>query len=252
MRKHSLEDYARVRADSLSDFDRANQYNSPVETMKRLKQAGLNPHLVYGNGAVTTAAPIKSSDIRAAEMRSWNPAVPKIENTPGNLVSGFLDTEIKEAQLDLIRKNTEVAGMEALLKAANIDLKHFDFEFKKEFRGDLAQKLIDQTRNLFLTGEGLRADAQVKQQTIDSRIQYSRESARIKEIERGLMEMGLSFRDPLFERLLAQALNNPDLTWKDILRMISMGGGKGKGLPKIPQGKKPGGQFKYWDPKHIK
>lgn len=29
-----------------------NQYNSPAEQMKRLKEAGLNPNLVYGNGSV--------------------------------------------------------------------------------------------------------------------------------------------------------------------------------------------------------
>lgn len=31
-------------------IDRMNKYNSPVEQMKRLQAAGLNPNLVYGNG----------------------------------------------------------------------------------------------------------------------------------------------------------------------------------------------------------
>lgn len=31
-------------------IDQANQYNSPVEQMARLRQAGLNPNLVYGSG----------------------------------------------------------------------------------------------------------------------------------------------------------------------------------------------------------
>lgn len=32
-------------------INEANIYNSPVEQMKRLNDAGLNPHLIYGNGA---------------------------------------------------------------------------------------------------------------------------------------------------------------------------------------------------------
>lgn len=34
-------------------IDAANQYNSPVNQMIRLRDAGLNPNLVYGSGAVT-------------------------------------------------------------------------------------------------------------------------------------------------------------------------------------------------------
>lgn len=37
-----------------------NQYNLPIEQMKRLKDAGLNPNLVYGTGADAQAAPLKA------------------------------------------------------------------------------------------------------------------------------------------------------------------------------------------------
>ena len=36
----------------------SNQYSSPVQSMQRLADAGLNPHLVYGSGADTTAASV--------------------------------------------------------------------------------------------------------------------------------------------------------------------------------------------------
>lgn len=35
-----------------------NQYNLPIEQMKRLKDAGLNPNLVYGTGADAQSAPL--------------------------------------------------------------------------------------------------------------------------------------------------------------------------------------------------
>lgn len=43
--------YNKQRSDMLADRDYQNQYNSPVAQMERLKEAGLNPNLVYGNGA---------------------------------------------------------------------------------------------------------------------------------------------------------------------------------------------------------
>lgn len=38
--------------DSVSLWNMNNAYNSPTQQMKRLKDAGLNPNLVYGNGSV--------------------------------------------------------------------------------------------------------------------------------------------------------------------------------------------------------
>jgi len=37
----------------LEQWNRANEYNSPVKQMERLSQAGLNPNLVYGGGSST-------------------------------------------------------------------------------------------------------------------------------------------------------------------------------------------------------
>lgn len=39
-------------ANSVSLWDMNNKYNAPVEQMKRLEEAGLNPNLVYGSGSV--------------------------------------------------------------------------------------------------------------------------------------------------------------------------------------------------------
>lgn len=63
LRQSQLELYKRQRADTIDLMDRQNLYNSPSAQMDRLRDAGLNPHLIYSGGATnpsvsaTPAAP---------------------------------------------------------------------------------------------------------------------------------------------------------------------------------------------------
>lgn len=61
-RKFQEKMYGRQRADNLADWNMQNDYNHPSKQMQRLKEAGLNPNLVYGSGATTQADGIKSAD----------------------------------------------------------------------------------------------------------------------------------------------------------------------------------------------
>lgn len=59
---------AKNRKNALEDWNRMNAYNSPVEQMKRYKEAGLNPNLIYGQ--TNTAAPVRSTDYVAPELKA--------------------------------------------------------------------------------------------------------------------------------------------------------------------------------------
>lgn len=47
-----------------------NEYNSPAAQMQRLKEAGLNPNLMYGQGTTGIAVPIRGADIGRSELGS--------------------------------------------------------------------------------------------------------------------------------------------------------------------------------------
>lgn len=51
---------------NIEQWNRENLFNSPVEQMKRLKAAGLNPNLIYGNGAGSFLS-AASPEIQAAQ-----------------------------------------------------------------------------------------------------------------------------------------------------------------------------------------
>lgn len=115
-RAWTLDMYNRQRADALSDWDKQNFYNSPQEQMKRLKAAGLNPNLVYGNGATATS----SQSVRSSSM-SGDPQFRRSEgSTVGMSFDQYFDAQVKQAQVDNLKAQNDVIKQEAALKAFNL------------------------------------------------------------------------------------------------------------------------------------
>jgi len=72
----------------LEMWNKSNEYNSPAAQMSRLKQAGLNPNLVYGSGTVSG----NSSSSRP------NAHVPEYNNPITPMLGAFLDVIRTQAQ----------------------------------------------------------------------------------------------------------------------------------------------------------
>jgi hypothetical protein len=95
------------------NWRRQNEYNSPLQQMQRLKEAGLNPNLVYGNGAVAQGGSIASSSASAPPGQA-----PQFDL--GGIVSGYLDAESKKVQIDNAKEVQKNLATERLLKEAQI------------------------------------------------------------------------------------------------------------------------------------
>ena len=91
-----------------------NEYNHPKQQMQRLKEAGLNPNLVYGNGAVATGGQISSASGRSPQGQA-----PQFDL--GGIVSGYLDAEAKKAQIDNANEVNKNLKTERALKEAQIN-----------------------------------------------------------------------------------------------------------------------------------
>ena len=98
--------YKRQRADNRQDATTAynrsiemwnmnNAYNDPSAQMERLKQAGLNPNLVYGGGATTTASAPSAPQASSATPQRFQgfDALPAL--------SMYMDVKMKQAQAAL-------------------------------------------------------------------------------------------------------------------------------------------------------
>lgn len=118
---------------SLQMWNLQNEYNSPTQQMARLRTAGLNPNLVYGNGATGNSAgsapQYEPADIDRAHLspyRGWNQGL-------SDAVSNFLafrsnraQVENMEAQNSLIRQQTATEATRQANIAASTARSEFD------------------------------------------------------------------------------------------------------------------------------
>lgn len=105
-----------IRGEALADYDMQNRYNSPEEQMKRLKKAGLNPNLVYGNGTLAN----EGATVKPAGVDSWNPQAPRPGDAAVGAISAYYDTKMKSATIDNLTAQNTVIANEAILKLAQI------------------------------------------------------------------------------------------------------------------------------------
>lgn len=163
-RQFQTDMYEKTKADSRTDWDKMNQYNSPQQQMQRLREAGLNPHMVYGKGADNTAVMIKSGTPGSGSLPapqgkdSLTPAM--IAGT--NALTQYQQVKQSQAQTDnLVETNkniqaqTVLAQKEAAKKdlemanlAANTARSQFDLSLAKELKDNTMQSAILQNKML--------------------------------------------------------------------------------------------------------
>lgn len=150
--------YGRQRQDALLDWNAQNAYNTPAAQMARFKEAGLNPHLIYGNGTDATAGAVRSSN-----AGSYSPSAPQINLDARNPLMSIYDIEMKEAQIDNLHAQNAVLQEEAILKQTQQasllkgqEMSSFDLQFKADSRStDLEQRKANLTRTNTLTQTAL-------------------------------------------------------------------------------------------------
>lgn len=99
----------------LRDYD--NWYNSPVQQMRRLREAGLNPDLVYGSiGAGDSSAPSLAAPSTDIPFDSSAIA------TSGSSIAGMLQQQdLLDAQVKNINTQTRTQELENLIKEKDLN-----------------------------------------------------------------------------------------------------------------------------------
>lgn len=108
-RKWNERMYGQQRKDALADWAMQNEYNSPLQQMARLKAAGLNPNLVYNNGATHSAQAVQKSD-----MKQWSPQAPQFDF--GQIIDQYLGTQQRQNAINVGKEQLEALKLENINK----------------------------------------------------------------------------------------------------------------------------------------
>lgn len=152
-----------------------NQYNSPQAQMQRLKEAGLNPHLMYGKGTVGNAQGMPTYVAPQQDYRGMQSVVGSIGQAGLGAVSQALQIDQKREEIYSMERNNWIEDNLAELKVLTGEL-----EYDKALIGvkrEHYQKLVDKN------------------------------NAHIKQIEARLASTGLTLRDAVWLRAGAMVLS---------------------------------------------
>lgn len=97
----------------LEMWQKNNLYNSPEAQMARLKQAGLNPNLVYGTGTVTGNTSQQLPKYNAPRMEA-----PSVNFGIAEGIQAYQQARLNSAQVSNIETDTKVKAADAILRVA--------------------------------------------------------------------------------------------------------------------------------------
>ena len=126
---------------SIEMWNMQNQYNSPTAQMSRLRQAGLNPNLVYGSGVTGNNAgstpqyqPAKIQRATMEPYRGWNLGLSDAVSAFMAMRQNKAQVENMEAQNKLIKEQARTEGIRQGNIAMSTARSGFDLNLARELR----------------------------------------------------------------------------------------------------------------------
>ena len=165
---------------NVADWHMANAYNSPDQQMRRYKQAGLNPNLIYGQ--MSNSPSVHGNNANNTRMEAPKYDMSSVAEKMTSGVNQYFELQNKQAQTDAIKSQIELNHKEMLLKDQDFAGKGIANATSK-FQLEQAIKLQDQAirkaqlennaieQNTWIAGRNekrsqIRSVADAKQQAI--------------------------------------------------------------------------------------
>ena len=128
-------------ARSVEMWNMQNRYNSPTAQMSRLRQAGLNPNLVYGSGVTGNSAgsapqyqPAKIQRATMEPYRGWNLGLSDAASMYMAMRQNKAQVENMEAQNNLIKEQARTEGLRQGNIAMATARSGFDLDLARELK----------------------------------------------------------------------------------------------------------------------
>lgn len=230
-------------------WNMANEYNSPVNQMNRLKQAGINPSLAFGSGSVAG-----NTSTQTPKYQMTSPTVHNMPSEPLNVIgvlSQYQDYKSRQVQTNnleeqnlLIKQQQQKQMLENayLAKTLGYRINQSATAEQKGYQnlqiGKWQESLGEMKHDLFYNTR------KYQQSSIISRSQMDALKYQQGRLDYDLAKMGINKNDSLFLRIMANDQIGNSGGQKLIPYQLMEGvGGLGKDLikgivPKVPFGSK--------------
>ncbi len=187
-----------------------NKYNHPLEQMKRLQEAGLNPNLIYGQSVAgaTGSSGAAPSASKAAPYSIGNPVPSAIQSIVGTQQKKLMEAQAINQIAGATKYGAETAKLKGLL-SSQIS--------QAESEAGMAKVKLD-----------------IQNATKESQIKQITKSAELTELKVELQQVQTDLAKDgyvpgntigtIFQKILGLNLNNPDDLWKARTIVLSIGG----------------------------
>lgn len=168
----------------------ANEYNLPQAQMERLREAGLNPNLVYGSGNVTATTSNVPKAHRAtvdSVLKNYQDPTPQVLSALG----AYTDLKKQNAMVDNVNSATWLNHQ----KASNESLKGYIYAIDK------SQKFLDYEKQKEL----YETSVEYQKQNLEREILENERRSLDLEMEKALKPYMATSRDELWQRMLMKA-----------------------------------------------
>lgn len=193
---------SRARSHDINMWDKTNAYNDPKAQMERLRNAGLNPNLVYGGSSGQTAGTANSlPGAKAADINDIQPS---------NQMMQYIGMKNTEAQTDNLRTQNGVLSADRILKtsqAATELSKQTDLNASADFKKKQIEKTLydilntqSQTEKVDAETSNIKKEGQYKNFELD---RAKNGQLRGDDWKKVLLDMGLDLfnrQNPQFRR----------------------------------------------------
>lgn len=213
-------------------WDLSNQYNSPLEQMARFKQAGLNPHLIYGKGTAGNTTALKSPDVKPyqrAEAKSVTEGL--------NMFGDIYRTRNLQAQTDNVRAQEQLTRETAALTGTKNLREQFAFGMENKLFPNSVSQAEETLAKMKAERRSSESNAGVAEQSAENRVLIVAEqlaNARktgsgiekdnaLKDFKLTLRDYGLLESDPAWSRAIAVAIQSPHKIKEFLRKQIEIG-----------------------------
>lgn len=180
-------------------------YNNPTNQMQRLRQAGLNPDLMYGQNGVTANAASSAPQMLASQSVApqLNPlTAAQIANINADTQKKEQDIEESKSRIEVNQNSITIAGREIDLKQNLTDAQVRQIDADISLVQPTIDKMVSEVANLKAQFKIL--DEHSKQEVVNTAIKVATKDASIRKI---ISDADLN--DKQLDLLVQQYLNNP-------------------------------------------